>query len=55
MEHCENRLTGDGDVSGQYVQRRSAGGEPSTLRLREVMDDALPGQLSELVVPAPRA
>ena len=45
----------DGDVSGRYPRRKSAGGEPLTRRLREVMHDALPCELPELAVPAPGA
>ena len=45
----------DGDVSQRHSGRKSAGGETLTRRLREVVHDTLPSQLSELAVPAPRA
>jgi hypothetical protein len=55
MLRCANVYVDDGNTPGGYVQRKSAGGELLTRRLREIMYDALPGELPELAMQAPGA
>ena len=52
--HLRTLLCDDGDASDHYAGEREQAAS-LTRRLRQIMDDALASELSELAVPAPRA